>query len=31
MAYLVRRGDDGVFHEEYLAARHRPITGQLPR
>ena len=30
-AYLVRRGDDGVFREEHLAARHRPITGHLPR
>lgn len=30
-AYLVRRGDDGVFREEHLAARHRPITGHLTR
>ena len=24
---LVWRGDDGVFHEEHIAARHRPLAG----
>jgi len=28
---LVWRGDDGVFREEHIAARHRPITGHITR
>ena len=26
---LVRRGDDGIFSEDDIAARHRPFTGYL--
>jgi len=28
---LVRRRDDGIFSEEYIAARHRPLTGYFSR
>ena len=31
IGYLVRRGDDGIFREEYITTCHRPITGHFSR